>query len=461
MQTQSTVPTEAERLTPDEVEAIRRRYADSEGRLPDLQAHGAATLVDVAEAVGLPATEVGRQLDRIRAERAIQPATPVRKDQRGLLAFALVLLAAAYPIHLLNPRKLTDEEEVARMQQRLAEIDARRKAHPVVHYPIATKVQTGPLPPSGFNIEFKGELTDTTTAAMAKQGPQDVKTLRPALVAAALNAYRVAVEAERRAPKPSHPLPVKTNPWGMNATPGPNRLVYAVGTSNILPMSPLPIEPEPGYSPAQWDDEVQRRIGTMVDGLLDGMSRSQTASLALRPPQFGNIVMPPEGFGITYTARQSISTGSSRFVVLPYDVDAVAKKLEWVVRQMMWRDDDPPTFSTPEMRAAAAKKPAPAFAKVTLSGPRGDVVFELPLTASSKYPNAAAAAKAAESILAKAVRRAAEQVASPGPAGSGTAGGAGASGTPKTGPGVVPPVVLGGSSSGSIQLKVNGGTVRP
>ncbi len=416
MQTERTTSTITDRLTPEEVSAIRRRLADGDGNLPDFRTYGAATLDDVAEAVGLTPDEVRRQLDRIRAERAVPSAVPARKDQRALLAFAVVLLAAAYPIHLLNPRKLTDEEVLSGMEERVAESRARRKAHPVVHYPIVTKVRLGALPPAGFTIDFQGQLTDTTVVpGPSTNGPLERNAARTALVEAVLNVYEVARAAERDAPKPDHPLPAPKGFMGnMEPKPDAGTLVYSVGTTSYVPHTSLPIDPMPGFSPAQWDEEVRRRIEATVDGLLDGLMKGQEASLKVEPPRWGNAVMPPTGYTIAFSGRQVSGSNSTSLVILPYDAAGVARKLTWAVRHLIWHDADPPDFSSPESNAAFAKKPTPAYANVTFHGPGGDVVFNLPMTASKKYPNAAAAARAADRILDEAVRKAAAQVGSPG-----------------------------------------------
>ena len=417
MHTQREAPAAGERLTSEEVGAVRLRVASA--GTSDPRAYGASTLGDVAEALGLPPATVARHLEDLRAGRAIRPVAPVRKDQRALLGFAVVLLASAYPLHLLNPRRLSAEEREALGDERLADLRARRRAHPVVHYPILTTVRTGALPPLGFTIRFTGKLTQTTSAP---PGPRDVLPSRSAaraeLVAAILNAYDVACEAERSAPKPTHPLPRGEGFSAMGAKPQAGTLVYSVGMGGYTPPVALPIDPPPGLSASAWDEEIRRQIGANVDGLLDGVVRSQVASLRIGPPRWSGGVAPPVGYSVAFAGRQA--TGASAFgePILPYDVGAVARKLAWTVRSLMWHDADPPDFATPDSLAAFAKTATPAFAKVTFDGPKGEFAVRLPLVASPEYPTAADAARAANRILEDAARRAAEQVA---PAGSGGA----------------------------------------
>ena len=388
-------PDALDRPSQEELYELRRRLAG------DDRADGAANLDDLAEAMGVPPESVRETLDRIREERAFRPGP--KKDQRPMLAFAAFLLGSAFVIHRLNPRALSDDERAAQAEERLAEIRARRRSHPVVHYPIPNKVTTGAMPPSGFAIEMRGPLTTTTLAARSGLPATRAATVE-ALTAALANAYGSALDAEAAAPPPPRPIERKEN-W--TSPFPPNAIALSVG-NNVGYIQP---ERYAGMSSQERARAVLAEAGSMARSVVDGAVRSQESCLKDEPIRRSTYVALPPGFGLEFSGRQKTTIMSSGAIrVLPVDPEKLARKLETILRSHVWNDLVPPDFSTPESRAALAKTPTPEFADVTLKGPLASRRFRLPLTASARYPTAADAARAADRLIALEARRAAAQV---------------------------------------------------
>ncbi len=395
--------TPVERLAPEDLAAIRRWIVDREVAPAD----DAVTISDIAEATGLPAIEVQTQLDRIREERAHQlaPAAP-RLNQKQLLAFAVVLFVGAGAIRVLTPRPLTDEEYDARVQQIMDEKARNRKPKPI-HYPIESKV-AGPVSlPATFDIVFTGPLTKTTLTSNSS-GPAYRQPAIVALTQAIRAGYDAAREAEAKAPIPKNPIPKKPGMYGQDVPPGNFGLMITGGGSGTG--STLPYTPPPGVPPAQFEKDIQLQIENMAKGLVEGTERSQEVNLKIDKMSPRNIVMPPPGFSVMFKGREQISTQASPLTILPIDPDRTAKKLEFAIRNLIWRDALPPDYGNAESRALWAKRAVEPFSEVVITGPSGPINFRLPMIASPSYPTAADSARASERILKEGIQKAIEQV---------------------------------------------------
>ena len=389
-------PAPLDRPSPEEIEEIRRRLAG------DDRADAAATLGELAEALGVPEEGVRTQLDRIREERAFRPAP--RKDQRPMLAFAIFLLGSAFVIHRLNPRALSADENLAQMDDRLAEIQARQRAHPVVHYPIQSRVKAGAMPPQGFDIELRGPLT-TTDLASTGNPPMGRAATVEALSAALANGYRASMAAEAAAPPP--PKPIERREFWMSPFPPEAIATTITGYNGYFIPSRFD-----GRAPAERARMIESEARSVAEGVVGGAVQAQEAGLKPEPILRSTYIAMPPGFSLEFNARQKTSTSSTPLRVLPLDPERVARKLESILRSHLWNDLASPDLITPESRAALAKRPTPEFAEVAITGPLGRRSFRLPLAASSRYPTAADAARAADRILVQQSRLAAAQVAS-------------------------------------------------
>jgi hypothetical protein len=399
------------RLTPEDLEAIRKRFVDFEGRMPDVRAHGAVTITDVAEAFGVAPEEVVRILDRYREERALVKEPPRQMDQRGLFALAVILFGAAFGIYRYGPRTLSPEEREAQMEDRLHEIQARRKAHPVVHYPILTKVKDGALPPFGFNVTYRGRLTETSAAS-----PSTVPMARgeavKALGAALMHSYEVARVAEKEAPEPTKPLPKKTNSWGQPEVP--NALGYSIGTHNsftqgYVNLDPTVVPTQESTYPPQGAQPTPQFFERMAKEMVDGAAQAQDMSLK---PQTPNVRYPtlPSGYTISMEGQNVFSTTSAPISVLPFDADRVEEKLQAAMRTLVLQQSRVWAGEASPYMVLSKKATQPAILKVKISGPLSVVEVNLPQTASAHYPTAADAMRASDRLLKDAVHRAADQV---------------------------------------------------
>ena len=117
-----------------------------------------------------------------------------------MLVFAVFLFGAAFGIHRLTPRRLTDEEIDAKSREVQAQFLARRLDPKRRHYPIETTVKSGPLPPAMFPIVMIGARTTTTL-----RGSTDLPTGRAAteraLALALAHGFAEAKRAEEAAPR--------------------------------------------------------------------------------------------------------------------------------------------------------------------------------------------------------------------------------------------------------------------
>lgn len=397
------------RLTPEDLEAIRKRFIDFEGRMPDVRAHGAVTISDVAEAFGIAPDEVLRILDRYREERALAQEPPRKMDQRGLFALAVVLFGAAFGIYRYGPRTLSPEEREAQMEDRLHEIQVRRKLHPAVHYPILTKLKDGALPPFGFDITVRGRLTETTAAATGTVPMARDDAVR-GLTAALAHAYEAAMNAEKKAPEPTKPLPKKTNVWGQPEIP--NTLQYSIGSRNVLTVGFVNLDPSTVPAPGSYQPAAQptsQFFERTAREVVDSAIQRQETNLA---PQGPNVRFPnlPAGFGVSLEGQSTLSTTSTPISVLPYDADRVEEKLEEAMRTLVLQQSRAWAGEASPYLIINKKAALPAVLKLKISGPLSVVEAELPQTASAKYPTAADAMRASDRLLKEAVHRAADQV---------------------------------------------------
>ncbi|RYG24135.1 hypothetical protein EON82_11745, partial [bacterium] len=368
------------RLSPEEIEAVRARFIDFEGRLPDVRAHGAVTIGDVADAFGVAPEEVQRVLDRYREERALTKPGARRMDQKGLFALAVILFGTAFGIYKYGPRKLSLEEQEAQMDARMKEIMARRKKNPPIHYPILTKIKTGALPPFGFSVTLKGRLTETTTTS-ASDVPMSTQAATEALTEALMNAYETARKAELAAPEPKKPLPKKDDMnWGFAELPGTFRVHIgtpqspAVGYVNLDPSAPdmaqngMPTGVRP----------TREYFANLAKGCIDSCSQTQEASL--KPQSVtAQYLSLPAGYRINFKGKSTINIAGNSLNVLPFDSKRVAARLETAVRSLILQDNKAPIGRlVGTVMTTPTKNPIPAFLEATITGPLGEVRLKIP-----------------------------------------------------------------------------------
>jgi hypothetical protein len=403
-QTEEQEATPVERLAPEDLAALRQWVVDRQVAPAD----DAVTLADIAEATGLPASEVQIQLDRIREERAHQvaPAAP-RLNQRVLLALAIVLFAGAGAVRVLTPRPLTEEEFEARAKEILEE---KRRSRPLkpIHYPIESKVTTEAIVPNALQLVFSGPLTKTMVTPKAG-GPMARQAAIDGLTKALREGYDAAREAEAKAPIPAKPLPKRPETFGWGSAQ-PGALSVAIGFSGGNTVTVLNTIPPPGFSAEQFAKDIQQGIGRLAESIVEGQERSQEMSLKQGKMTPRDIGTPPPGFSIVFKGREQVSTQASSLSILPVDLVRTARKLEFTIRNLMWRDVLPPDYGFVASRAAWAKRAPQPFADVRIVGPGGPIDFRLPMIASDQYPTAADAARASERILKEGIGKAVQQL---------------------------------------------------
>lgn len=393
------------RLSPEDIEAVRARFIDFDGRMPDVRAHGAVTIGDVAETFGVAPEEVQRVLDRYREERALGTPGARRMDQRGLFVLATILFGTAFGIYRYGPRKLTLEEQEAQMNARMAEIQARRAKNPPIHYPIRTEIKTGALPPPGFNVTFKGRLTETSAASKSTL-PVSRQAATAALTDALANAYEVARKAEAEAPLPKKPLPEKPRMgWGFDEVPGTLRI--SIGSPDSQAASYVNLDPDAPDSPQNGMPSGLRPSRKLFADLavarIDSMVRAQEASL--KPES-----ALPAGYQISFRGKLTAGVAGTPLNVVPFDSRLVAVRLEKAIRSLILQDNKAPTGQLVPSMTYPTKNPIPAFLEVTITGPLGEEKLKIPQTSFAGYPTAADAVRAGDRILREGVQRAAEQV---------------------------------------------------
>lgn len=391
-----------ERIAPEELDAIRSRLAaPSGGRPDDLGRLHAATVDDVAEALGVASADVRRQLDRIREEKAFRPKEAPRR-QSALLAFAAVLLGTAYGIFRLTPHKLSDEEIDAKTRDVREQNQERRRRNPVVHYPIVKVVETEPLAPVGFPIEFRGTLT--TTRLQEDDGPlKGREETQKALAEALAHACEEAQRAESTAPPPKRALNSKRDA-SYRYAPEPGAFSYSLGpstgyfslTSQICP-NEMASSPTP--------ESFARTAGLAVENAI----KMQDGTLANDPPVGSLRIVPPAGYTVLLSGRGHTGLNRSPLLVLPLDEGKVERKLTYVVQDLLRRDFDGSDLPVPLVRPTV-KSPEPDFVEITLVGPSDTVVIRLPQKVSSENPTAADLLRMTDRLVAEGVRKAASQI---------------------------------------------------
>ncbi|MGV3618770.1 MAG: hypothetical protein ACO1SV_25890 [Fimbriimonas sp.] len=387
MRTEQTTEREEDRLSTEELHALRARLF---GEVPDRKE--VATVADLAEALGRTPEEVWRHLDRLRAERAFAPAaTPPRRSQLPLLGLAGVLLVAAYGIYVVTPRRMTLEE----MEARLEESKARRKNKPKrIQYPIAHAHKfEGPLP-AGVALTIQGVKTETALRTSVDPGPVTAEQARK-YVADALGAlYDAAIQNEATAPEAT--VPSKPPPYPGATVPTPDHFVIGVGGNSWGTISTIPTDAAQG----------KLMIADIAKGYVDSIVAGQNQRLK-KPPK-GQWQSPPPGFTVLIgLGKPAYSMSSSSLLVRPVDPVAVRQRLEEAVRDSLDRALHPeaPMPGMPPVQSADVPE-----AELKITGPRGDIVKKLPLKPTGSLKTAADAMRVFEQRLEAALDEAAQQV---------------------------------------------------
>ena len=395
------------RLTSEEIDSLRARFRDIDGNLPDLTANGATTLSDIAEAVGMSPAAVQTQLDEIRKQKAFESGTDKKPNQLWMVSLAAILFGSAYAIYRFTPHKLSEAEIDARISEANAAREAKFRERPIVHYPIVSVVRTGPNPPLGLQISFRGMLTETTTSAIKTVSPLKLTTASSAtkeLLAAVEEMYKVAVEAEMKAPTPTKPLPVPSVAGSLPINP--RVLAFAITTSGGGGLTGFMNLPKDGQSLTP-PDVIERTVTSYIASLEKLQHDLSNPAMSEFDKKF---VRGPAGIGITVSGTRIVSARQTPLFFTPIDAGKCRSKLSWALRELVRQSKQPFEYFSPQQRAEFSKKATPAFFNVSIIGPYETLDFKIPQTASEQYPSAAQAMEAADKIIDEQIDKAMQQI---------------------------------------------------
>ncbi|MGV3618768.1 MAG: hypothetical protein ACO1SV_25880 [Fimbriimonas sp.] len=389
MQIEYTAEREEDRLTADEVYALRARLL-GEASLP----REVATVADLAAVSGRSPEEIWHHLDRMRAERAFEAYTkrPWRL-QAGMIGVALVVAAAAYTLYgAMNPTAISDAEAEA-LLHRAREL--RKRQPKKIQYPIQSVVPLAEAPFPGFDISFRGVLTKTSVKPARVPGPVTVEMARQRLERAMQAAFEAARKAEVEAPPPPSPLKSTDQPWAIK--PNRNAMVLNFGPEGRGQPFLIPIDPK----------SAKPEISRIAADYVRSMEASQ--QFGLREPDDPSILVIPPGFGLTVKVGDSthgFSMGNS-LALRPIDPAAVRARLDSVIRDAV-RQAIRQTGSMPG--AGTGGNSPPTDVVVSVAGPIRTYDITLPLREGGEFPIAADAFRAFEERLAAGLDEAVRQV---------------------------------------------------
>jgi hypothetical protein len=387
MRVQQRVEGEEERLSTEELHALRARLFGETSREPK----SIATVADLAEVLGRSPEEVWQQLDRLRAEKAFAVAPPKKASQLPLLGVAVVLLGAAYGIYKVTPRKLTEAE----IDQQLAEAQRKRASRPKkIRYPIvANNPSFGAVTP-GFSSQFEGVLTQTRFQPSSPTIPVSYEETVRRLKEELRREYADARHREAEAPAPARPLAAPKEPWN----PQPTRDQFMLTVTSGNQSTRVAISTDPSVAEGQLDG--------LVNSLANNMRITQERYLAQRP-ESGQAPAFPPGFSMVISMGTSMrSTGGVPIAMTPIDPIPVRKKLEAMLREQIRLAQEPPEHY-PGILQPFKKELA---LTVRLAGPLEPIEATLPISAGGKFKTGAEAMREFERGLKGMLDRAERQL---------------------------------------------------
>lgn len=381
------VDADEERLSAEELHALRARLFGETSSQPK----PIATVADLAEALGRTPEEIWRQLDRLRAEKEFATSPPLKASQVPLVGVALVLLASAFGIYEITPRKLTEAQIDQRLEDARRELAARPKK---VYYPISKVIREGVPPLPGFEMRFEGELTKTTFQGTEPGVPQTADKAIAEIRQALKRAYEQAKREEAEAPKPTAPLKKMSSPTSFD--PGPDRFVLnfgAVGQNHILEISV-----DPKVAASQLDAAAQR----LVESIRQGQERAIN-----EPSPNPYAVMPPPGFLVAAKSGTSTnSVASNMLAITPIDREKIRTRLEASIRDLVRR-----TMRPDELPVGVPQTRFPdKTLDLEITGPLRPIKATLPMAVTGEFKTAADAIRGFERILADVLKQADDQI---------------------------------------------------
>lgn len=387
MRVEQRVEGEEERLSTEELHALRARLFGETSSQPK----AIATVADLAEALGRTPEEVWRQLDRLRAEKEFSVTPPAKTSQMPLVGVALVLLASAYGIYQITPRKLSEAEIDQRLEQVRQELAARPRK---VHYPIPKVISMAVPPLPGFGLRLEGELTKTTFQGRQPGVPVSPERAVSALKEVLKAAYDQASRQEAEAPKPLEPLKRTPNPYSFNPSADQFVLTYGAGGMNLV----VQISTDPNLAGPQLDQAAQN--------LVENLRQNQERALS-DPPENPYAVMPPPGFQlIAQSGTVTTSGGGNALTLSPIDAGKVRHLLEGAIRDAVRR-----TMNLDELPIGVQRTRFPGKTlDLEVRGPLRPIKVTMPMAAGGEYKTAADAIRAFERKLSEVLDDAEKQI---------------------------------------------------
>ena len=322
----------------------------------------AATVRDVAEASGLPESDVAAHLRRIRAESAF--AAPIVTRPSALPWIALGALAVGLGV---TGWRLYADRPVASLplSSGTPAIVVRTAFRSARGRPPALQWVGGPgldRAPAGFRIETVGQR-----AGRVDQGTGEVRALPYEVVRDRLAASAADLVSRTLADDGTAPAPPGTRYEDLDgAAFSPRPGFVHVSLSGWAGK-------EAGWVAVPLTGAGRADLSAMAERLLADAKRTQDAALAPVPDPRSGLVLPPPGFATRFAGRRLDVRRGPRVSFAPIAASDVAARLEAAILNAMDRDLRAPLGPWTGDAAQDARIPRPDRSHVEIMEPDGTI----------------------------------------------------------------------------------------